>query len=207
MAKETLIFDTPQDRIVYGILGDTYVYANEREVEVQEPVREMDEEGNMVEGEPKTVTKYEYDVRHFPLSDKTEAGVIAALKKQVVEELTAFDHGRYPEYGDKAVEDFVVGGIHMWLDKYDRNGLLLRFEAQAAQNQTETTLWYGTTPLPLSIHNATQMLYALEVYASACFDRTASHHQAIENLTSLEDIFNYDYTAGYPEHLNFPMTA
>lgn len=205
MIEKILLDEKLTSPIAYGILGDTYVYANEREVEVQEPVKEMDEEGNMVEGEPKTVVKYEYDVRHFPLSDHNEDGVIAALKKQLVEELTAFDHGRYAKYGDKAVEDFIVGGIHMWLDKYDRNGLLLRFEAQSAQGQTETILWYGTTPLHLSIQNATQMLYALEVYASACFDRTASHHQAIESLTSLEEIFNYDYTTGYPEHLNFPL--
>ena len=205
MIEKILLDEKLTSPIAYGILGDTYVYANEREVEVQESVKEMDEEGNMVEGEPKTVVKYEYDVRHFPLSDHNENGVITALKKQLVEELTAFDHGRYAKYGDKAVEDFTVGGIHMWLDKYDRNGLLLRFEAQAAQGQTETILWYGTTPLRLSIQNATQMLYALEVYASACFDRTASHHQAIESLTSLEEIFNYDYTTGYPEHLNFPL--
>lgn len=205
MIEKILLDEKLTSPIAYGILGDTYVYANEREVEVQEPVKEMDEEGNMVEGEPKTVVKYEYDVRHFPLSDHNEDGVITALKKQLVEELTAFDHGRYAKYGDKAVEDFTVGGIHMWLDKYDRNGLLLRFEAQSAQGQTETILWYGTTPLPLSIQNATQMLYALEVYASACFDRTASHHQVIESLTSLEEIFNYDYTTGYPEHLNFPL--
>lgn len=200
--KETLIFDQPQEKIVYGILGDTYIYANEREVEVEEPVMEMGEEG-MEPAEPRVVTKYEYDVRHFPLSDKTEAGAIAALKDQIIGELMAFDSGQYAEYGDEAVNDFTVNGIHMWLDKETRNGLRLRFDSQQALGQEQTTLWYGIMPLPLQIANAIQMLQYLEVYASACFDRTASHHQAITALTDIDEIFNYDYKTGYPSHPEF----
>lgn len=200
--KETLIFDQPQEKIVYGILGDTYIYTNEREVEVEEPVMEMGEEG-AEPAEPRIVTKYEYDVRHFPLSDKTEAGALAALKAQIIGELMAFDNGQYAEYGDEAVNDFTVNGIHMWLDKETRNGLRLRFDSQQALGQEQTTLWYGITPLQLQIANAIQMLQYLEVYASACFDCTASHHQAITALTDIDDVFNYDYKAGYPAHPAF----
>lgn len=200
--KETVIFDQPQEKIVYGILGDTYIYANEREVEVEESVMEMGEEG-AEPAEPRIVTKYEYDVRHFPLSDKTEAGAVAALKEQIIGELMAFDSGQYAEYGDEAVNDFTVNGIHMWLDKETRNGLRLRFDSQQSLGQEQTTLWYGITPLQLQIANAIQMLQYLEVYASACFDRTASHHQAITALTDIDEIFNYDYKAGYPAHPSF----
>lgn len=201
--KETIIFDQPQDKIVYGILGDTYIFANEREVEVQEPVMEMGEENMETTAEPRVVTKYEYDVRHFPLANKTEAGVLAALKEQITAELMAFDGGLYAAYGDEAVNDFTINGMHIWLDKETRNGLRLRFDSQKALGQTETTLWYDIVPLPLQIDAASAMLYQLENYASACFDRTASHRQAITALTSIDDVFNYDYKAGYPNHLSF----
>ena len=179
-----MIFDQPQPLIVYGILGDTYIYANEREVEVEEP-RPMEGE-NEGDAEPNTVTKYEYDVRHFPLSDKTEAGALERLKYTILVELDKYDNS-------DAVNGFTLNGIPMWLDKETRNGLRLRFDSQKALGQTDTTLWYGIT----------QMLQMLEVYASECFDQTASHKAAIANLTTLDEVFNYDYKSGYPAKLAF----
>lgn len=185
--KNTVIFDQPQEKIVFGILGDTYIYANERQIEVVEP---------RPEGEPQTVTRYEYDERHFPLYDKTEAGALTALKNQLISELDKFDNS-------DAVNSFSVGGLKMWLDKETRNGLRLRFDSQKALGQTDTTLWYGVNPLPLNIDNAIQMLTMLEVYASQCFDRTAEHKKNILSLQSIDDVFNYDYTQGYPAQLAF----
>ena len=189
-----MTFDQPQPLIVYGILGDTYIYANEREVEVEEP-RPMEGE---IEGdaEPNTVTKYEYDVRHFPLSDKTEAGALERLKYTILIELDKFDNS-------DAVNGFTLNGIPMWLDKETRNGLRLRFDSQKALGQTDTTLWYGVTPISLNIDLAISMLQMLEVYASGCYDRTAQHKAAIGNLTTIDEVFNYDYTEGYPAKLAF----
>ena len=196
----TEIFDQQQPQIVYGILGDTYIYANEREVEVEEYSMEMGE--NAV---PTKVTKYEYDVRHFPLTDKTESGVLAALKQQIIGEIEEFDSGQYAQYGDMAVNDFTMGGMHMWLDKDTRNGLRFRFESQKAIGETETTLWYGVTPISLNIDAAISMLHYLEVYASACFDCTANHKKNVLSLETIDEICSYDYTVDYPEHLSFAV--
>lgn len=191
---EKLIFDQPQPQIVYGILGDTYIYANEREVEVEMPLpMEGEIEGD---AEPQTVTKYEYDVRHFPLSDKTEAGALERLKYTVLVELEKFD-------SSDEVNGFSLNGTPMWLDKETRNGLRLRFDSQKALGQSETTLWYGVTPIALNIDTAIQMLQVLEVYASGCYDRTAAHKAAIANLTTIDEVFNYDYKSGYPAKLAF----
>lgn len=199
----TVIFDEQQPQIVYGILGDTYVYANERAIEVTEYPMAMGGDGDEMEAEPITTTKYEYDVRHFPLVNKTEEGVLEALKKQISDEIDAFDNGTYNQYGDKAVNDFTINGVHMWLDKETRNGLRFRFESQQALDQETTTLWYRTMPISLDIPTAITMLHNLEVYASGCFDRTASHKNTLMSLESINDVFNYDYTADYPEHLAF----
>lgn len=189
-----MTFDQPQPLIVFGILGDTYIYANEREVEVEMP-RPMEGE-NEGDAEPNTVTKYEYYVRHFPLSDKTEAGALERLKYNVLVELDKFDNS-------EAVNGFTLNGIPMWLDKETRNGLRLRFDSQKALGQTDTTLWYGTTPIALNIDLAISMLQMLEVYASGCYDRTAQHKAAIANLTTIDEVFNYDYKQGYPAKLAF----
>jgi hypothetical protein len=48
-----------------------------------------------------------------------------------------------------------------------------------------------------------QMLYALEVYASACYDNTQRHLAAVDSLSTIEEIQSYDYTTGYPDKLKF----
>lgn len=102
-----------------------------------------------------------------------------------------------------AVNEFYIQGMPVWLDKATRAGLKLRFDAEVAMGKTETTLWYGNMQFPLSLDMALQMLYAIEVYASACYDNTQAHLANIDNLETLDAVLEYDYTVGYPEKLNF----
>ena len=48
-----------------------------------------------------------------------------------------------------------------------------------------------------------QLLYAIEIYASKCYDQTQYHIAEVMKLDSLEEIKEYDYTVGYPEILQF----
>ena len=105
--------------------------------------------------------------------------------------------------GSSKVNLFYVQGLPIWLDKVTRAGLLLRFQAEAAQGLVSTSLWYNGTQFPLNVEQAIQMLYAIELYASACYDNTQRHLAAINTLQTIEEIEGYDYTVGYPEKLNF----
>lgn len=109
------------------------------------------------------------------------------------------------EHHDKssAVNQFFIGETPMWLDKDTRTGLKLRFEAEIAMGKTDTTLWADGVQYPLSLETAIQMLYALEVYASMCYDQTQAHLAAIDALTTIEEVEAYDYTTNYPDKLHF----
>jgi hypothetical protein len=98
---------------------------------------------------------------------------------------------------------FYVSGIAIWLDKATRAGLLLRFQAEEAQGIEDTTLWYQGMQFPLKVEQAIQMLYAIELYASSCYDNTQRHLAEITKLTDKDEIMAYDYTTGYPERLRF----
>lgn len=99
------------------------------------------------------------------------------------------------------VNEFIFSGLPMWLDKSTRSGLLLRLGAEQAVGETKTTLWFGTLSFELPLEQALQILYVLEVYASQCYDRTAAHAAAIEQLTTKEEVEAYDFTVGYPDKL------
>ena len=47
------------------------------------------------------------------------------------------------------------------------------------------------------------MLYALEVYASKCYDRTQYHIVNAKALNTVDNLRNYNFKTGYPEKLYF----
>lgn len=112
-----------------------------------------------------------------------------------------FEVERYDTSHD--VNEFYVSDQSIWLDKATRAGLLLRFQAEQARDITDTALWYNGQQFPLKVDQAIQMLYAIELYASACYDNTQRHLAAIQALQTIEEVEAYDYTTGYPEKLRF----
>lgn len=101
------------------------------------------------------------------------------------------------------VNCFYMQGKSMWLDKATRAGLMLRFQAEQVMGNESTTLWYGGEQYEIPLLGAFQMLYALEVYASQCYDNTQRHLDNIANLETIEEVEAYDYKEGYPEKLEF----
>ena len=101
------------------------------------------------------------------------------------------------------VNCFYMQGKPMWLDKATRAGLMLRFQSEQVMGNELTTLWYGSEQYEIPLVDAFQMLYALEVYASRCYDNTQRHLANIANLETIEEVEAYDYKEGYPEKLNF----
>lgn len=121
---------------------------------------------------------------------------IEDAKREMKDTITRYD-------SSNEVNIFYIQGLEVWLDKATRTGLKLRFEAEAAAGQTETILWYNNMQFPLTVEMAIQMLYAIELYASACYDNTQKHLATIAGLETIEEVDNYDYTTGYPDKLNF----
>lgn len=117
-------------------------------------------------------------------------------KAAKIAEIEAYD-------SSSSVNAFTVNGTSLWLDKDTRSGLILRFNAEKSAGKTETKLWLGNNSITLAIDDAIKMLYALEVYASACYDNTATHKANVSALTTVEEVMNYDYKTGYPNKLEF----
>ena len=101
------------------------------------------------------------------------------------------------------VNTFYMQGARMWLDKATRAGLMLRLQAEQAMEKEMTTLWYGANQYSLPIGMAMQMLLAIEIYASECYDNTQRHLAEVDKLETKEEIESYDYRSGYPNKLEF----
>lgn len=125
---------------------------------------------------------------------KLAASELATAKAQKLAEIDAYDTS-----GE--VNNFLVDGTSMWLDKATRVGLMNSTTIAKNLGQEKVTLWLGSTQLTLTCDKAIALLSAIEMYAVQCFDTTAAHKKAVSELTTIEEVEKYDITAGYPERL------
>lgn len=126
----------------------------------------------------------------------TDEEILESYRSDKIEEIINYD-------SSSEVNEFFLGETSIWLDKATRAGLKLRFEAEISMGKDNTTLWYDNIQYSLGLNKATQMLLAIELYASACYDNTQAHVANVKALENIEDIKNYDYRTGYPEKLRF----
>ena len=133
-----------------------------------------------------------------PHIEPTEDELLETAKMNLIEDIAEYD-------ASSNVNIFKVNGVDMWLDKATRTGLMLRFQAEQALGRTETTLWYEGMPISLPIEIAIHILYALEVYASACYDNTQRHIGNVKVMSNINEVKSYVYKEGYPEVLQFNL--
>ena len=124
----------------------------------------------------------------------TEEEVLRFAKEEVIKAVTSYD-------SSSVVNEFSYQGVPLWLDKETRTGLAVRFNAEEMMGKTETKLWAGAVGFAMSITDGRQMLYAVENYASQCYDTTASHKASVDELKTTDEVVAYDYTVGYPSKL------
>ena len=124
----------------------------------------------------------------------SEAALTAAAQKMVLAEIEKHDTS-------SAVNGFILNGQRVWLDKATRVGLMNSTTIAKAMGQPTTTLWLGDAKLVVECDKAIQLLSALEMYALECFNVTAVHKKAVAEMSTVESVLAYDYTAGYPEML------
>lgn len=129
---------------------------------------------------------------------KYEGKTLKEAKEMLLAEISAYDTS-------SSVNGFILNGLLVWLDKATRVGLMNSTTIAKAAGQKTTTLWLGGIKLVVDCDKAIQLLSALEMYALECFNVTASHKQAVSELTTIEEVESYDYKSGYPKMLEMSV--
>lgn len=95
------------------------------------------------------------------------------------------------------INSFIFNNEQRWLDKNTRLGLM------HLANCSEEDVPVVINEQTVVFHNSElkTFLTKLEIYASKCFLKTQEHISNVKQLKTLEEIINYDYTAGYPEKI------
>ncbi|WP_440430674.1 DUF4376 domain-containing protein [Prevotella sp.] len=188
-----MIFEQKQPKVVVCKSGRAMIALNEQVVKSVESVPVgMTDEGEM-RYEEREKEQYAYDVCWLE-NVGTEADVLNSAKESVLAAVEAYDTS-------SAVNGFILNGQRVWLDKATRVGLMNSTTIAKAMGQPTTTLWLGDVKLVVECDKAIQLLSALEMYALKCFNVTAAHKKAVAEMSTVESVLGYDYTADYPKML------
>ena len=131
-------------------------------------------------------------------SVKMDALKLKQAKDDKIAEIASYDTS-------SSVNGFILNGLIVWLDKATRVGLMNSTTIAKSAGQKTTTLWLGGIKLVVDCDKAIQLLSVLEMYALECFNVTASHKQAVSELTTIEEVEAYDYKIGYPKMLEMSI--
>lgn len=123
---------------------------------------------------------------------------LSKQKRKLINEINAYDTS-------DEVNSFFLNGVKVWLNKDTRVGLMNSLTIEKNAGKEESTLWFNNICITINCDAAIQMLSTLELYALNCYNVTAKHKVAVENLNNLEEALGYDYTVGYPEKLSFTI--
>lgn len=186
-----MIFEQKQPMVVVCKSGRAMIALNEQVVKTMENMPTgMTDEGEMRYEECEK-EQYSYDVCWID-GVSSEADVLQRAKETVFADIEAYDTS-------SAVNGFMLNGERVWLDKVTRVGLMNSTSIAKAMGKTTTTLWFGGMEIEVNCDKAIGLLSALEMYALECFNVTAGHRRAVDGLTTLEAVLDYDFKAGYPK--------
>lgn len=101
------------------------------------------------------------------------------------------------------VEEFTINGIPMWLGHELRQQIRTSADAYTAMGYENMTKVFNGQEFTFPITTWLQMLNALEIYAAEALNTTERHKNAVNALTTIEEVENYDYTVDYPNKLEF----
>ena len=132
------------------------------------------------------------------ISEGLGAEPLEYMRKAMLHYIDVYD-------SSSAVNSFVLNGADVWLDKATRVGLMNSTTIAKSIGQQKTTLWLGSYQLEVDCDTAIQLLSALEMYALECFNVTAAHKKAVNELGNIEAVLTYDYLEGYPEKLKMEV--
>lgn len=193
---EKYYFDEAQSRLTVGDGVVLLLINGKEETEISGG---MPNENGMATTEAVERKVWVYDGVRLETGGMTsEAALTAAAQKMVLAEIEKHDTS-------SAVNGFILNGQRVWLDKATRVGLMNSTSIAKAMGQPTTTLWLGDVKLVVECDKAIQLLSALEMYALECFNVTAAHKKAVAEMSTVESVLGYDYTAGYPKMLEMSV--
>lgn len=151
----------------------------------------------LTEGSNDEIEEVKYNVK-VDFGVATEKSPLQKAQEEMIKKISDYDVSLN-------VNSFTLNGLQVWLSKDTRVGLMNSLNIEKNSGKEESTLWLGSMCIVVNCDSAIQMLSDLELYALACYNKTAEHKKNVNELTDITQVKSYDYTVGYPDKLVFTI--
>ena len=151
--------------------------------------------GSVFSGIPTTEQLQQWGYTKY-IEPEEESVTLEDVIQQKLNQINEYD-------SSDAVNIFYLGESPMWLDANTRQQLRTSIKSYEEMGYSNVSKWFDGIEYTFDIPQWLQMLNALEIYASEALNVTEQHKSNIQNLETIEEIENYDYTTNYPEKLRF----
>ena len=132
-------------------------------------------------------------VPYFDPEPTLEQQIADAIKVKLYE-IDMFD-------ASPAVNAFFFNGQQMWIDKATRVGLVNAATAAESLGMSVLTVGIGGLSVTLPPDTLKEMLFKIEMYALDCYNITLAHQNAVQKMTDVTLIREFDVSSGYPEKI------
>ena len=139
-------------------------------------------------------------------SARMDALKLKQAKADKISEITSYDTS-------SSVNGFMLNGLLIPWSKNDPNspnvekrmGLRQNIADKVALGEKNISIWLKGMSFTMPCSQAEVLMRSIENYAYECFNVTASHKQAVSELTTIEEVEAYNYKAGYPKMLEMSV--
>lgn len=144
--------------------------------------------------------KWQYDCVWLPcdVNDK-EASLLASAREKCLADVN--EYGNSSEGTDK----FYLNGKQKWIDFDLRSRVRIGNENLRLVGRDMTTLWLGSDCYTMTIDQCQLLIAQIDAYGKDCYNVTAQKMEEVRNLTTLQELVEYDVTAGYPEPISLTV--
>lgn len=132
----------------------------------------------------------------------TPEQLLERAKQEKIAEIEAYDQSDAVNGFDVTIDGNTMS---LWIDRETRADYRSSIEAAELLGRTEVKPVFGGQEVTLDIQMAKMALAQVQLYANQCYGVTERHKAAIEALSTVQDVEDYDFTAGYPTRLSFEV--
>lgn len=148
-----------------------------------------------------SVSESEYDEQEVrreyeAWKQKWAEKALVLAKKAKIAEIAAYDTS-------SAVNSFILNGVPRWLNLDKRQSIAYSAKILKEKGHDSITIWFDTDKVVLPIDDAISLLDTLEVYAKTTNNVTHEHMLTVDCLSDIEEVRNFDVTAGYPRKVDY----
>ena len=130
----------------------------------------------------------------------TPAELLERAKANKINEIVMYD-------SSDAVNSFRVNVgnkvIDTWITPDKRSDYKNSIDAAELLGMTEVHPVLNGVAVTLDIQTAKMALAKIQIYANQCYGVTEQHKAAVNSLTTVKEVEDYDYKEGYPDKLTF----